>query len=129
MDNRSFPLASILQCSVLAVLGYILTGAPLLPFLASPTNDDGRARAGIGPSSPSSHDKAAGLTVPDMDLGCTEHMYKGLHVLSRDPLIVYAEGFLREDEVQHVVNVRYAILPGLGCKLPVCFRMYPTRCK
>ncbi|KAF2441326.1 hypothetical protein P171DRAFT_394328 [Karstenula rhodostoma CBS 690.94] len=105
MSGRSFPLASILQYTVLAILGYVLAGAPLLSFVTGPTYEDRKARASTGRPSPLSHDKAAGLIIPERNMSCTEHMYKGLHVLSRDPLVVYVEGFLREDEVQHVVDV------------------------
>ncbi|KAL5382576.1 hypothetical protein DPSP01_006414 [Paraphaeosphaeria sporulosa] len=105
MTSRSFPFASILQYIVLVIIGYILAGAPLLSFVIGPTPDNQKARAGTGRPSPLSLDKAAGLVIPERNLSCTEHMYKGLHVLSRDPLVVYVEGFLREDEVQHVVDV------------------------
>ena len=112
MTSRSFPFASILQYIVLVIIGYILAGAPLLSFVIGPTPDNQKARAGTGRPSPLSLDKAAGLVIPERNLSCTEHMYKGLHVLSRDPLVVYVEGFLREDEVQHVVDVRYAASPS-----------------
>lgn len=114
MSSRSFPIASILQYTVLAILGYVLAGAPFLSFVTGPTYEGRKARASLGRPSPLSHDKAAGLVIPERNLSCTEHTYKGLHVLSRDPLVVYVEGFLREDEVHHVVNIRYAISPFLS---------------
>lgn len=110
MTSRSFPLASALQYVVLGVLGYVLAGAPLLSLVTGPATENGKVRAGFGRPSPLSHDKAAGLIIPERNLSCAEHTYTGVHVLSREPLVVYVEGFLGQDEVEHVVDVRYAIL-------------------
>ncbi|KAL1591615.1 hypothetical protein SLS60_011865 [Paraconiothyrium brasiliense] len=105
MSSRSFPLASILQYVVFGILGYILAGAPLLSLFTGLTNEGGKTRANFGRPPALSHEKAAGLVVPEKNLNCTEHAYRGVHILSRDPLVVYVEGFLGEDEVKHVLNV------------------------
>ncbi|KAJ4344451.1 uncharacterized protein N0V89_012193 [Didymosphaeria variabile] len=105
MPSHSFSLASILQYVVFGILGYVLAGAPLLSLFTGTTSESRKTRASLGRPSALSQDKAAGLVVPDGNLSCTEHTYRGLHVLSRDPLVVYVEGFLREDEVKHIVDV------------------------
>jgi prolyl 4-hydroxylase len=40
-------------------------------------------------------------------LECKEHGYKGVYLLSREPLVVYIEGFLGEGEGDEVVKLRY----------------------
>lgn len=57
-----------------------------------------------------SKEKLDGLVIPDRNLTCAEHAFKGVYVLSREPLVVYIEGFLSEEECGHVVDVRYARL-------------------
>jgi prolyl 4-hydroxylase len=126
MSSRSFPLASILQYAVLGMIGYVLAGAPLLSLLTNSTYESRKARASFGQPSALSHDKAAGLIIPERNLSCAEHTYKGLHVLSREPLVVYVEGFLRGHEVEHVVNVRYAISMVLGPRSFVQLQVYPA---
>ncbi len=51
--------------------------------------------------------KLDSLVIPDANLTCEEHKYKGVHVLSREPLVVYIEGFLKDSEVEEVVTLRY----------------------
>jgi hypothetical protein len=133
MSSRSFPLASILQYAVLGMIAYVLAGAPLLSLVTNFTYDSKKARASFGQPSALSHDKAAGLIIPERNLSCAEHTYKGLHVLSREPLVVYVEGFLRAHEVEHIVNVRYAISLVFGPRSLVQLQLYtaynliPTR--
>jgi hypothetical protein len=51
--------------------------------------------------------KLDSLVIPDANLTCEEHAFKNVHVLSRDPLVVYIEGFLGEREADEVVELRY----------------------
>jgi prolyl 4-hydroxylase len=51
--------------------------------------------------------KLDSLVLPEKNLTCGEHAYKGVYVLSRDPLVVYIEGFLSEGEGKEVVRLRY----------------------
>lgn len=52
-------------------------------------------------------EKIESLVLPERDLVCGEHKYKGVHILSREPLVVYIEGFLGDEEARHVVGIRY----------------------
>ena len=52
--------------------------------------------------------KLENLVIPEEDLQCREHTYKGVYVLSREPLVVYIEGFLNDEEARHIVDQRYA---------------------
>lgn len=40
---------------------------------------------------------------PEPNLTCAEHSFKGVYVLSREPLVVYIEGFLSAQETESVV--------------------------
>lgn len=51
--------------------------------------------------------KLESLVIPERNLTCTEHRHKGVYVLSRDPLVVYIEGFLGEGEGKEIVELRY----------------------
>lgn len=55
--------------------------------------------------SPISREKLDSLVVP-RNLSCPAHSYRGVHVLNREPLVVYIEGFLGEKEVDKVVELR-----------------------
>lgn len=106
MSTRSVSISSILQYAVLGVFGYFLTGAPLLSLITGSASDNGAAKSNIRRPPPLSHDKAAGLVIPERNLSCPAHTYTGVHVLNREPLVLYVEGFLGQDEVEHVIDVR-----------------------
>lgn len=108
MTGRSFAVGTVLQYVVFLGLAYVLAGAPLLSILAGSTGASKKSRASFGRPPPLSPDKAATLVIPEKNLTCGEHAFRGVHVLSREPLVVYIEGFLGQDEVQHVVDIRYA---------------------
>ena len=103
--SRSFPLSTVLQYLVLSVLAYVLAGAPLLSIFTGSSQQSSLQRARNKPP-PLSDEKAATLVIPEGNLSCPEHGFKGVHVLSREPLVVYIEGFLGEEEVRHVVEER-----------------------
>ena len=108
MAGHSFTVGTVLQYVVFLGLAYILAGAPLLSIFTGSTGVSEKSRASYGRPPPLSHDRAAALVIPERNLTCGEHAFRGVHVLSREPLVVYVEGFLGEDEVQHVVDIRYA---------------------
>jgi prolyl 4-hydroxylase len=105
--SSSWSPGSIVQYTFIAALAYILAGAPLLSIL-KPNSDassysasSSRARDGsvnVG--------KLDNLVIPEKNLSCKEHAYKGVHILSREPLVVYIEGFLGEAEGDEVVKLR-----------------------
>jgi prolyl 4-hydroxylase len=107
MAGSSFPLSTVAQYAFLALIGYILAGAPLLNILSNSTpTSSPRSAARRGKGVPISPGKLENLVFPDKNLSCREHGYGGVHVLSREPLVVYIEGFLGSEEVEEVVGLR-----------------------
>ncbi|KAJ5064605.1 hypothetical protein J3E74DRAFT_200705, partial [Bipolaris maydis] len=100
--------SSIAQYVFLAGLAYVLAGAPLSSFLNSSSsgsensyNFNSRAREGKVVDVRT----LESLVIPETNLSCAEHRYKGVYVLSRDPLVIYIEGFLGEGEGKEVVDL------------------------
>ncbi|KAF1838644.1 hypothetical protein BDW02DRAFT_564755 [Decorospora gaudefroyi] len=96
----SLSLASCVQYAFLAALAYMLAGAPLSSLIArSSYGGNARSRdAGVVDVS-----KLDSLVIPEKNLSCGAHAYKGVYVLSREPLVVYIEGFLGTDEADEVL--------------------------
>src|SRR5271170_7612169 len=40
------------------------------------------------------------------NISCPEHLYN-VHILNRDPLVIYIPHFLSDGEADHLVNIRY----------------------
>ena len=100
LSAMPFASGTILQYTFLAVFGYILAGAPFLSLLAGPSG---------GVVNHFSFDQADNLVVPEPDLNCEEYGYK-VHLLVREPLVAYIEGFLTNEEAEHVVKMRWVYL-------------------
>ncbi|CAI9635341.1 unnamed protein product [Alternaria burnsii] len=104
--SSSLSITSFVQYAFLAALAYILAGAPLSTLLVSRTNGDSAlsgssilgAKKGVDTIS-----KLENLVIPEKNLSCAAHAYKGVYVLSREPLVVYIEGFIGEEEAKEVV--------------------------
>jgi prolyl 4-hydroxylase len=99
----SLSFSSLVQYAFFAGVLYILAGAPLQSLFTSNTSTyaGNSGRDGNG-----AQKKLENLVVPENGLACKEHAYKGIHVLNREPLVVYIEGFLSDDEADHVVGLR-----------------------
>ncbi|PVI01323.1 hypothetical protein DM02DRAFT_641937 [Periconia macrospinosa] len=93
--GHSWSISTIVQYVFITVVGYVLAGAPLQTLLFSSAST----------SSAQNGEKLEGLVVPDRNLTCGGHGFKGVYVLNRDPLVVYIEGFLSQEECDHVVDV------------------------
>lgn len=102
-STSSFSLATLLQYVAFALIAYVLAGAPLLESLRSGSGAEGQD-AGV------SAQKLEALVVPEGNLSCPAHAYRGVHVVSREPLVVYVEGFLGEAEAEEVVGLRYVFI-------------------
>lgn len=111
--SSSFSLGTLVQYAFLAVLAYVLAGAPLLSILSS---SDGRREIDRPRNVEISKEKLESLVIPEGNLTCGEHAYRGVYVLSREPLVVYIEGFLTEDECGHVVELRCVLFVGIFFK-------------
>jgi prolyl 4-hydroxylase len=102
-------LSSVIEYSLLSTALYIFVLSPLLHtyfpslILESPE------------SSYRSFEKTDLLVIPDPDLVCDPHNYN-VHILSQEPLVVYIEGFLSHDEVEHLTNISYVSYQ----KAPLC---------
>ncbi|EFQ95436.1 hypothetical protein PTT_06584 [Pyrenophora teres f. teres 0-1] len=99
-------ISSLFQYTVLAALAYVLAGAPLSSLLSSPssTPNNNTARAGAAQNSHNGREME-NLVIPEKGLECGGHQLKGVHLMSRDPLVVYIEGFLGEGEGHEVVSL------------------------
>lgn len=102
----SISLGNFMQYAVLAILGYILVGAPLSTiFTSSPSPRS-------APRSQLSFDQVESLVVPDSGLQCRDHAYR-VHIFSREPLVIYIENFVSEQEAKHVITMRYVSISGV----------------
>lgn len=101
----SLSVSSVVQYAVLALLAYVLAGAPLQQILFSSSDSRSTSRYGTqGENVGMSPQKLEALVFPDKDLSCPEHKFGGVHVLSREPLVVYIEDFLSTAEANEVVE-------------------------
>ena len=100
---QSPSFGSFLQYAFLAGVAYFLAGAPFLSMITSYTSTSPRDTS---TASALSLDKLDSLAIPEANLVCQEHNHKGVYVLSREPLVVYIEGFLDQGEAEEIVNLR-----------------------
>ena len=104
MHSSFSSLSVFLQYTLLAGVAYVLAGAPLFSVITSYSGTTPRyANAGTI----TSLEKLQSLVVPEADLVCQEHSHRGVFVLSREPLVIYIEGFLSDVEAKEVVKIRY----------------------
>jgi prolyl 4-hydroxylase len=96
----SVSLSSIIQYTVFGIFAYILAGAPLLSIFSSNSHP--------GVKTQLSAEQAETLVFPEQGLECPEHKY-AVNILSREPLVVYIEGFLSDEEAKHVVRMRWVL--------------------
>lgn len=103
-SSSSVSVSSLVQYVFFAAIVYVLAGAPLSSFFS-----DSNASTGVSVNSDAGANlgKLENLVIPEADLSCDEHAYKGVYLLSREPLVVYIEGFVSSEEAKHVVDARY----------------------
>ena len=98
-------LGAVIQYVFIAGISYVLLGPPLLQMFAG----DPRARRSVfdasAPEVPISPEKYETLVIPDPNLTCPEHPYT-VHIFSREPLVVYIENFVTEEEAAHLIAIR-----------------------
>jgi prolyl 4-hydroxylase len=125
-SGSSFSAFTLVQYAFFGLVAYVLAGAPLRNILFSTDRGESYSfarDAGAGSMSPQRLDS---LVIPDASLTCDAHAFKSVHVLSREPLVVYIEGFLGEKEADEVVELRYVIfcLCSIACLDRVCSITY-----
>lgn len=107
-SSSKISISSLFQYTVLAALAYVLAGAPLSSLFSSPSStlkNSNTARAGVGQSN-NNGQELENLVIPEKGLECGGHRFKGVYVMSREPLVVYIEGFLGEGEGDEIVKLR-----------------------
>ena len=106
--SSSLSITSFFQYGFLAALAYILAGAPLSSLLTSNVGGDAVSSNSVGARGGGDvKANLENLVIPERNLSCAAHTYKGVYVLSREPLVVYIEGFVGEEEGKEVVALRY----------------------
>lgn len=104
-------LSSLAQYTVFALVLYVLAGAPLSNVITNVNSAGGKSRTSWEKtSSTMGPEKMSSLVFPERNLTCEPHAFKGVYVLSREPLVVYIEGFLGEAETDEVIGLRYVFL-------------------
>ena len=102
-------ISAVVQYAFLAVLAYFLAGAPFSSFVDfSSSGSDSGYDVNEHPRKGKVVDVKAleSLVIPEKNLSCAEHRYKSVHILSREPLVVYIEGFLGEGEGNQAAEQR-----------------------
>lgn len=107
MHASSLSLAAVFQYAFCAIVVYVLAGAPLQAVF---TASDGAGSSSGVREGLIAQEKLDSLVIPERNLRCAEHGYKGVYIVSREPLVVYIEGFLSEEETEEVVSKRYVFL-------------------
>ena len=102
MATDSFRWRTVLEVAIISIVIYVFLGTPGL------TNSSG----GKSPSKidiPIARAKTESLVYPDRNLECPRHAYD-IHVFATSPLVIYIDGFLSEEEAQHLVDIRQVYL-------------------
>jgi len=86
-------LTSIIQYVFLLGAAYVFLGAPILQILTGTSN-----------SNTNSHSQPDDLVYPSGNLTCPPHEYN-VHILTRDPLVIYIPNFLSDEEADHLVEL------------------------
>jgi prolyl 4-hydroxylase len=101
--SSSLSVRTVIQYAVLAGVAYILAGAP---FLSIVTPYSGVSPQSASVQSSANVDRLDSLVIPEANLSCSKHSLNGISVLSREPLVVYIEGFLSDWEAKELVRLR-----------------------
>lgn len=99
-----------------SVIEYLLVSAALYIFVISPLLRTYFPSLVVVDQQLQYHsfEKTDALVIPDPNLACEPHAYN-VRILSREPLVIYIEGFLSSEEAEHLVEVSYACM--LDCVL------------
>lgn len=89
-------IGTVLQYLFYTVIGYVLVGSPILRIFLGPGT--------AAPDTGETFFKSDRLVIPDENLVCPDHGYN-VHILSRDPLVIYIPDFLSGEESKHMVAI------------------------
>jgi prolyl 4-hydroxylase len=100
MSEKSFRWRTVLEVAVISVVIYIFLGAPGI------SNSFSQPPSEVEDHIPAARAKAESLVYPDLkNIKCAEHSFD-IHVFSTNPLVIYIDGFLSQDETKHLVEIR-----------------------
>ena len=100
-DNTSRPKwRTAVEVATISIVIYIVVGAPGLSSLGLGTH------GGVQQDVPVARARIESLVYPDKDLVCPDHKYD-VHVLASEPLVLYIDDFLSDEEADHLVDIRY----------------------
>lgn len=115
-ENPSpFRYRTVLEIAAISLVIYFFLGTPGLSYTSAP-NSQLQSHSQSGSSQIRDEDvplaKAAveSLLTPDRDLRCPAHAFKNVHIFSTAPLVVYIDGFLSDDEADHLVDMSFVPL-------------------
>jgi prolyl 4-hydroxylase len=118
------------------IFEYFLFSIPLYIFVLSPLlrtyfpsfslfdgSDTSVSFSSSSSAKHQSYEKTDALVIPDPHLQCADSTYK-TRILSREPLIVYIEGFLSDEEVRHFIDLAFVL--SLPCPVPTSLLIYTS---
>ncbi|KAI6839956.1 hypothetical protein KC332_g4838 [Hortaea werneckii] len=96
-DHQGIRWRTFLEVGIISAVIYFLLGAPGLPAgIISEVSTQGEV--------PVAKAKVESLVYPQSNLRCSKHKFD-VHVFSTAPLIIYIDGFLSEEEAEHLVRI------------------------
>jgi prolyl 4-hydroxylase len=98
-SQSSFRWRTIVEVAAISVVIYIFLGAPGLS-----SSESGKST--VQDDVPLARAKVESLVYPDKDLKCPRHELD-VHIFSASPLVVYLDGFLNNEEAEHLIDIRY----------------------
>lgn len=112
MSSQSFRWRTILEVAVISIVIYVFLGTPGLP------SSSGGESSSNGRDIPVARAKTESLVYPDKNLQCPRHDFD-IHVFSASPLVIYIDGFVSEEEAEHLVDIRHMAptVPDVHTKL------------
>ncbi|KAK5165952.1 uncharacterized protein LTR77_008876 [Saxophila tyrrhenica] len=98
MSDKPFRWRTIVEVAAISIVIYIVLGAP---GLKTPSHIESTSEQDV----PIARARAESLVYPDWkDLKCSKHGVD-MHIFSTQPLVIYIDGFLSGDEVEHLVDI------------------------
>jgi prolyl 4-hydroxylase len=88
----------MIEIAVISIVIYIFLGAPGFSFTTTKETSTTNSQHKASP-------KAENLVYPSRDLICSQRGYDA-HIFSTSPLVVYIDGFLSDDEANHLIALR-----------------------
>lgn len=99
-SSAAFRWRTVLEVAAIAAVIYVFLGTPGLNTVLS--------SSGKKIETPKARAKIESLVYPEKDLQCASHGYE-VHVFSTRPLIIYIDGFLSDEEAEHLVKIRSVV--------------------